>query len=101
MQPLLSGSDVRPKAMLSISAMIYAYCQSHSECVAEEAIRDIVGAIEKRIGVACLSTNTQEQENILLALKALGNAGVIVNSAETLKQCYQVSCSLFQKIIHT
>ena len=91
MQPLLSGPDVRPKAMLSISAMIYAYCQSHSECVAEEAIRDIVGAIEKRIGVACRSDNSQEEESILLALKALGNAGVLVNSAEALMRCYQVS----------
>jgi len=90
---LLSGPDVRPKAILSISAMIYAYCQSHSECEAEEAIINIVGIIEKRI--TCRAANAQEEESSLLALKALGNAGVIVSSAETLKKCYEVSYILF------
>ena len=87
---MLTKSDVRPKAMLSISAMIYAFCQSHSECVSEEPIRLAVRNIEQRIGIACRSTDTKEEQNVLLALKALGNAGVIINSTETLKNCYLV-----------
>jgi hypothetical protein len=87
--PLLSGPEVRPKALLSISAMIHAYCQTHSECAKEEGIRKVVTDIEKRLGKACRSIDTKEEEVILLALKAIGNAGVIVNSADTLKKCYE------------
>lgn len=82
---------VRPKALLSISALIHAYCRNHpTECQAEESVKQAIVHIENRIGIACRSRDAQEQNTILLALKALGNAGLIVSSAETLKKCYQV-----------
>lgn len=89
-QPILADNQVRPKALLSISAMIHSYCRNHPECQSEEAIRQAVTSIENRVGIACRSRDETEQNTILLALKALGNAGLIVSSSETLKKCYQV-----------
>ena len=90
-QPLLVENPVRPKALLSISAMIHAYCRNHpSGCQSEEAVRQAVLHIEGRLGIACRYRDDREQNTILLALKALGNAGLVVTSTETLKKCYQV-----------
>lgn len=84
-------ATVRPKALLSISALIHAYCRTRpSGCQTEEAVREAVVHIENHIGIACRSRDPEEQNTILLALKALGNAGQVVSSAETLKKCYQV-----------
>lgn len=90
-QPMLSNNQVRPKALLSISALIHAYCRNHPECQSEEDIRQVITSIEDRVGIACRSRDQAEQNTILLALKALGNAGLIVSSSETLKRCYQVN----------
>lgn len=88
---MLVENPVRPKALLSISALIHAYCRNHpSGCQSEEAIKQAVLHIENRIGIACRYRDQEEQKTILLALKALGNAGLVVSSTETLKKCYQV-----------
>ncbi len=91
-QPLLADNATdRPKALLSISSMIHAYCRIHpSGCQTEEAVKEVIVQIENRIGIACRSRDAEEQNTILLALKALGNAGLVVSSTETLKKCYQV-----------
>jgi outer membrane PBP1 activator LpoA protein len=88
---LADNATVRPKALLSISALIHAYCRTHpSGCQTEEAVKKAIVQIENRIGIACRSRDAEEQNTILMALKALGNAGLVVSSTETLKKCYQV-----------
>jgi outer membrane PBP1 activator LpoA protein len=80
---------------LSISALIHAYCRTRpSGCQTEEAVREAVAHIENHIGIACRSRDAEEQNTILLALKALGNAGLVVSSAETLRKCYQVNIEM-------
>lgn len=94
---MLEDNPVRPKALLSISALIHAYCRSNpSNCETEKVVNQVVSLIENRLGLACRSTTEEEQNTILLALKALGNAGRIISSAETLKRCYQVLNYFFQ-----
>lgn len=97
-QPMLTDNPVRPKALLSISAMIHAYCRNNGECHLEKVVRQAVSHIENHIGIACRSRDEAEQKTILLALKSLGNAGLIVFSAETLKKCYQVI--LFNQLLN-
>jgi len=87
--PMLTETNPRPKAMLSISAMINAYCRTHSECNTDPEILKVVGYLESFIGAACRSVDKQQQQTIVLALKALGNAGVIASSAPALQKCYE------------
>lgn len=71
--------------------MIHAYCKrSEADCENEQAVRQAVSMIENRLGSSCRSTTEAEQETVLLALKALGNAGLIVSSGGALKKCYEV-----------
>jgi hypothetical protein len=75
--------------------LIHTYCRTRpSGCQTEEAVREAVVHIENHIGIACRSRDPEEQNTILLALKALGNAGQVVSSAETLKKCYQVKIQI-------
>ncbi len=84
---MLAEETVRPKALLSISAMIHSYCRNSLQCESEAPIRQAVAHIENLIGISCFG----DEKTVLLALKALGNAGIVISSAETLKKCYQVS----------
>lgn len=72
--------------------MIHAYCR-HSDdgCQNEQVVRQAVSYIENRIGAGCRSKTETDRQAVLLALKALGNAGIVVSSGETLRKCYQVS----------
>jgi hypothetical protein len=83
---LLDEDIVRPKALLSISALIHAYCRhrGHEICLSEPIVRQAITSIERRL-------NTSDQQTkVILALKALGNAGLVVSSAETIKKFYMV-----------
>ena len=84
---MLAEETVRPKAMLSISAMIHSYCRNSLQCESEAPIRQAVAHIEKLIGISCFG----DEKTVLRALKSRGNAGSIISSAETLKKCYQAS----------
>jgi hypothetical protein len=82
---MLDEDIVRPKALLSISALIHSYCRhrGHDICLSEPIVRQAITSIERRL-------NTSDQQTVILALKALGNAGLIVSSAETIKKFYMV-----------
>ena len=97
---MLDEELVRPKALLSISALIHAYCRrrAHEICLSEPIVREAITSIERRL-------ITSDQQTVVLALKALGNAGLVVSSsAETIKKFYTVSnrfiiCNFFIRFL--
>jgi hypothetical protein len=46
---------------------------------------------EGLLGSGCQSSEQAKQQMIILALKAIGNAGIIIESADTLRKCIQVT----------
>ena len=91
MKPILAESNPRHKALLSISAMINAYCRHQPGCASKLEIVKAVGHIEKQIGAACRSSDSQSEQTILMALKSLGNAGLIFGSDGAIRKCYEVN----------
>ncbi|XP_068239150.1 uncharacterized protein [Palaemon carinicauda] len=85
--PLLETQPSQ-KALLGTSALINNFCKLHKTCEAEPRVQHIVQLIEKQLGAGCRFTNEEEKENILVALKALGNAGHWVNAKSILDTCY-------------
>ncbi|XP_026465853.1 apolipophorins-like [Ctenocephalides felis] len=86
--PLLDHSN--KNAILSISSMIYRYCQMNTKCMNENVIITALESIEKYLGDSCRASTFQSQNDIILALKGLGNAGHAV-STKTLTNCYKTS----------
>jgi hypothetical protein len=56
-----------------------------------DQIREIMRKIEDILGSSCQSTDLAKQQTIILALKAIGNAGVFTGSSDTLIKCIQVN----------
>jgi hypothetical protein len=93
-QPLLEG---RPsaKAFLSISTLVHSYCQQNRNCKEVEQIKDIMRKIEGVLGSSCQSPDTSKQQLLILALKAIGNAGIFTGSSDTLRKCTKVKQKKF------
>lgn len=76
------------KAMLGISSLIHNYCAKDANCQEKQAIKTLIRNFESRLGISCRATSEEEKLNILYALKAIGNAGRLVNSDYILTRCY-------------
>ncbi|KAK7070069.1 hypothetical protein SK128_004352 [Halocaridina rubra] len=85
--PLLEGNPTQ-KAMLGTSALINNYCKIHSDCETDSGIIQVIRRIEAQLGAGCRAVNDEEKIKILVALKALGNAGRWVNANTILRRCY-------------
>lgn len=86
--PLLEGKPTQ-KALLGTSALINNYCKIHKECESEPEIKNVIRLIENQIGAGCRAVNEEEKTRVLVALKALGNAGRWINAKTTLEACYR------------
>ncbi|KAJ1524178.1 hypothetical protein ONE63_010704 [Megalurothrips usitatus] len=86
--PLLDGLP-RPKAMLAVSALVHRVCEGRAECSAEVTeVAVVVSRLERLLGADCRALGRDETDMVLLALRALGNAGVVTSPA-TLARCYE------------
>jgi hypothetical protein len=85
----LDGSP-SANALLGISALVHSYCQQNDNCVEMDEIKEIMRKFEGLLGFDCQSTDHVKQQLIILALKAIGNAGVFIDSSDTIRKCTQV-----------
>jgi hypothetical protein len=85
----LDGSP-SANALLGISALVHSYCQQNRECVEMDQVKEIMRRFEGLLGSGCLSNDRDKQQLIILALKAIGNAGILPDSSDTIKKCTQV-----------
>jgi hypothetical protein len=49
------------------------------------------------LGSGCQSSDQAEQQLVVLALKAIGNAGIFIESTDTLRKCIQVTKTCFSE----
>ncbi|CAL4076232.1 unnamed protein product [Meganyctiphanes norvegica] len=85
--PLLENNPM-PKLMLGVSALVNNYCKMNSNCISESGVQNVVQNIEFQLGSACRTTKEEEKNAVLVALKALGNSGHMINSESILQRCY-------------
>lgn len=55
-----------------------------------DEVKEIMRKFEGLLGSDCQSTDRVTQQLIILALKAIGNAGVFIDSSDTIRKCTQV-----------
>jgi hypothetical protein len=60
-----------------------------------DQVRKIIRKFEVLLGSSCQSTDWAKQQLIILALKAIGNAGVFTDSDDILRKCIQVTLGIF------
>lgn len=85
--PLLENNPSQ-KAMLGTSALINTFCKINEDCGADSSVQQVIRRIETQLGSGCRTVNEEEKVRVLVALKALGNAGRWVNANSVLRRCY-------------
>nr|XP_018917679.1 PREDICTED: uncharacterized protein LOC109044421 isoform X1 [Bemisia tabaci] len=88
---LISNSALdKSKMMLPASSTIHSFCRNNFDCRQNEDIQLLMKWIEVPLGGSCSANSAQRQDEIIIALKAIGNAGFISN-IEILKSCFESS----------
>ncbi|XP_075217057.1 uncharacterized protein LOC142322172 [Lycorma delicatula] len=95
MKPLLDDG-FHAKAMLGISSLIYSYCTANNNniknCSNENEVVEVMKRIEEYISNNCETDVRAYKEAVVVALKSIGNAGVLTkNSFEKLQKCYKMN----------
>ena len=79
----ISGLAAR-KAALAVSSLVNTYCRTDGDCMAKSEIQAIMTGIEGKLNYNC----NGDHETVLMALKAVGNAGHNDRISDTLGRCF-------------
>ena len=69
---------------------MHSYCQQNTNCIEEDNVIQLMEKIELLLGSNCESNDESTQKLTIIALKAIGNAGIFTGSDYTLKKCLKV-----------
>jgi len=86
MIPVVENADVKQakQVYLRVSAMTNTFCKLHGEgCEEVPAVRKLLGVLVSKLGAGC----SADREQVVAALKALGNLGVMADFGEQVFQC--------------
>ena len=86
-QPMLE-TEPSQSAMLGTSALVNTFCKLNSGCGEDSGVEQVMRRIEAQLGSGCRALNEEQKIKILVALRALGNAGRWINANRVLERCY-------------
>ena len=89
LQPLLASKHVRTQTLLGVTTLVHHLCKRDKNCKQHRAVTQVVQNIENLLGPNCGVEVPADRTRVLAALKALGNAGLLVNGNTSLKECYK------------
>ena len=87
--PLLEDRNARRQTLLGVSSMVHHYCKLNTDCVREAPVNAAVTSLERVLGTGCHAASEDEEMKMLTALKALGNAGRLVDGINKLRTCFE------------
>ncbi|KAF0303015.1 Apolipophorin [Amphibalanus amphitrite] len=99
LEPLVASRDVRTQTILGVSALVHHLCKRDEDCKRHQAVTQLDGSIENLLGNDCSADTPEARVKVLAALKALGNAGLMVKGSAILRACYQNSADV-EKAFH-
>ena len=73
-------------ALLPVSSMINNYCRKMTSCDQDYAVLSIMASLERTIGYRC-DASGKKFEKVLLALRAIGNAGHASRAVGPITKC--------------
>merc|ERR1712168_1426706 len=80
--------EINPKdAIIGAGTLVKNFCTVHTTCVEVEGVQALISAVEEKLGSACRSTNDEERDMVLYALRALGIAER-TTKFETIQNCF-------------
>ncbi|XP_041357420.1 apolipophorins-like [Gigantopelta aegis] len=86
-KPLIETPNIMMKAMLPVTSLVNNYCEVNPACAEEAAVVNIITALESHIGARCYASSSSRLDVVLMALRAIGNAGHVPRIASVLNNC--------------
>ncbi|XP_076472286.1 uncharacterized protein LOC143301780 [Babylonia areolata] len=83
---LLTSKTLVEKAMLPVSTMVNNFCQRQPQCSLESSVQSIMTSLEDLVGSSCY-VNKKNLDQVLMALRAIGNAGHVSSAVSVVNQC--------------
>ncbi|GFS10552.1 microsomal triglyceride transfer protein large subunit [Elysia marginata] len=83
---LIDSDKLREDALLPVSSMVNNFCFKSSACDQSYAVLSIMASLERNIGSRCDASRKDFQE-ILLTLRAIGNAGHASRAVPVIAKC--------------
>ncbi|KAL8574776.1 hypothetical protein ACOMHN_035319 [Nucella lapillus] len=87
---VLTSKTLGQKALLPVSTMVNNFCQRQPQCSTEPSVQAIMTSFEDVIGSFCY-VNKKNMDQVLMGLRAIGNAGHVSSSASVLNKCLKRS----------
>ncbi|ODN05279.1 Apolipophorin [Orchesella cincta] len=90
--PLLE--DPSMEGLLGISSLVNSYCKYHSSCNQDIVVNAVLQKLTSYMGRSCQpeSNSVQDVRQMILRLKAIGNAGVLPAAEEVSKTSVIIRC---------
>ncbi|KAK0393248.1 hypothetical protein QR680_000115 [Steinernema hermaphroditum] len=82
------ANEAPAKGLLGLSSLVHTYCLSDEDCDLEEGVKKIAEAVQKKIPTGCIVPKTSNEE-IVIALKAIGNIAADIGSVHVLNMCIE------------
>ncbi|KAL8574772.1 hypothetical protein ACOMHN_035315 [Nucella lapillus] len=87
---VLTSKTLGQKALLPVSTMVNNFCLRQPQCSTEPSVQAIMTSFEDVIGSSCY-VNKKNMDQVLMGLRAIGNAGHVSSSASVLNTCLKRS----------
>lgn len=75
------------KAMVAVTSLVNNYCRLDSQCADQAELQHIIRVLVEMLKYNCKPTEQQDHDHMMLALKALANAGHAEKYVATLNRC--------------
>ena len=75
------------KTMVAVTSLVNNFCRINADCDDMPQLQNIVHILSEMLKYNCKPTDQQDHDRIMLALKALANAGHAEKFAPTLSRC--------------
>ena len=79
--------------------MVNTFCRSYDNCQDLPEVQEIILAYESKLGSQCMASGQDEEDQIILSLKALKTIGHLIRAQDVLEKCYtEYSNSMYVRL---
>jgi hypothetical protein len=92
---------VPASGLLGISSMAHSFCRHNSRCSNSNDLKNLVKKIQMRLGESCAAKTATEIQEIVYALKAIGNVGNYESVVPTLIRCWSTKANPIEAFLRS
>ncbi len=89
LQSLLDLVEPNRKAILAVGSLMHTFCGLQNDCSETNEVKQILTVFDEKLRYNCKTKNMAQHDQVIMFLKAIGNAGFASSLVPTLNRCFQ------------